>query len=173
MSRKRSVNSTGERASAKLRKARIRHFLLTTGPNRLTRGWFYRRHHAEDVLVREEEIIVPGWPTAFDGIRIGHISDIHVGDLMLADRALGVVEQLRSAAPDMICNTGDLVDLHWPGVEKVAEAIANIKAPLGNFFVLGHHDLLDSRFIFRGTITKLRMTVLRPHMFMLPVARTS
>ena len=58
---------------------------------------------------------MPGWPTAFDGIRIGHLSDIHGGDLMLADRALGVVEQLRSLRPDMICNTGDLVDLHWPG----------------------------------------------------------
>jgi predicted MPP superfamily phosphohydrolase len=161
MSRKRSVNSTGERASAKLRKARIRHFLLTTGPNRLTRGWFYRRHHAEDVLVREEEIIVPGWPTAFDGIRIGHISDIHVGDLMLADRALGVVEQLRSAAPDMICNTGDLVDLHWPGVEKVAEAIANIKAPLGNFFVLGNHDLLDSGDEVARIVSRAGTTVLQ------------
>jgi predicted MPP superfamily phosphohydrolase len=96
------------------------------------------------LLVREEEITMPNWPAAFDGIRIGHVSDIHVGDLMLADRAIDVVKTLRDAAPDMICNTGDLVDLHWPGVEPVAEAMAAIDAPLGNFFVLGNHDLLDS-----------------------------
>ncbi|MDP6479639.1 MAG: metallophosphoesterase family protein, partial [Phycisphaerales bacterium] len=71
-------------------------------------------------------------------------SDIHVGDLMSADRAIEIVEQLAAAEPDMVCNTGDLVDLYWPGVEPVAEAIAAIKAPLGNFFVLGNHDELDS-----------------------------
>ncbi|MDP6311728.1 MAG: metallophosphoesterase family protein, partial [Phycisphaerales bacterium] len=69
---------------------------------------------------------------------------IHVGDLMSADRAIEIIEQLAAAAPDMVCNTGDLVDLYWPGVEPVAEAIAAIKAPLGNFFVLGNHDELDS-----------------------------
>ncbi len=135
---------TGKKPSVKLRKARIRHFLLTTGLNRLSRGWLYRRHHAEGVEIVEQEIIAAGWPKAFDGLRIGHISDIHVGDLMSADRAIGIVEQLAAAEPDMVCNTGDLVDLHWPGVEPVAEAIAAIKAPLGNFFVLGNHDELDS-----------------------------
>jgi len=135
---------TGKKPSVKLRKARIRHFLLTTGLNRLSCGWLYRRHHAESVEVVEQEIIAAGWPKAFDGLRIGHISDIHVGDLMSADRAIEIIEQLAAAAPDMVCNTGDLVDLYWPGVEPVAEAIAAIKAPLGNFFVLGNHDELDS-----------------------------
>ncbi|MDP6312300.1 MAG: hypothetical protein QF781_09125, partial [Phycisphaerales bacterium] len=64
---------TGKKPSVKLRKARIRHFLLTTGLNRLSRGWLYRRHHAESVEVVEQEIIAAGWPKAFDGLRIGHI----------------------------------------------------------------------------------------------------
>jgi predicted MPP superfamily phosphohydrolase len=135
---------SGKKPSAKLRKARIRHFLLTTGPNRLTCGLLYRRHNAERIEIVEQEIVAPGWPKSFDGIRIAHISDIHVGDLMLADRAIAIIEQLAATAPDMVCNTGDLVDLHWPGVEPVAEALGAIKAPLGNFFVLGNHDELDS-----------------------------
>ncbi|MDP7029609.1 MAG: metallophosphoesterase family protein [Phycisphaerales bacterium] len=132
------------RPSAKLRKARIRHFLITTGPDRLTRGWISRKHHEQGVVVREEQLVVPSWPKAFDGVRIGHISDLHVGDLLCADRATAIVSQLRDAAPDIICNTGDLVDLHWPGVEPVAEALGAIDAPLGNFFVRGNHDELDS-----------------------------
>lgn len=132
------------RRTVKYRKARIRHFLLTTGPNTLTRGWLNRRHHRAGVVVREVEVNAPQWPKAFDGIRIGHISDLHVGDLLDVERALQIVSQLRDAAPDMICNTGDLVDLHWPGSEPVAEALGSIKAPLGNFFVLGNHDELDS-----------------------------
>ena len=128
----------------KLRKARIRHFLITRGPNRITRGWANRRHQAAPIQVQSHEIFVPHWPAAFDGIRIGHISDLHFGDLLPLDRALEVVDMLRQAVPDMVCNTGDLVDLHWPGVEPVADALASIKAPLGNFFVLGNHDELDS-----------------------------
>ncbi|MCH2141384.1 MAG: metallophosphoesterase family protein [Phycisphaerales bacterium] len=132
------------RRTAKYRKARIRHFLLTAGPNALTRGWVNRRHHRAGVVVREVEIIAPHWPKAFDGIRIGHISDLHVGDLLGVERALDIVGQLRDAAPDMVCNTGDLVDLHWAGSEPVAKALGAIKAPMGNFFVLGNHDELDS-----------------------------
>lgn len=136
--------STPAKRSAKYRKARIRHFLLTSGPNRLSRGWLVRKHHADGVLTRHEEIVVPGWPEAFDGIRIGHITDLHFGELMPEDRALSIVDQLHRTEPDMVCNTGDLVDLHFAGVERVAHAIASIDAPLGNFFVRGNHDELDS-----------------------------
>ncbi len=132
------------RPSAKFRKARIRHFLITTGPDRLTRGWISRKHHEQGVVVREEELSIPTWPAAFDGVRIGHISDLHVGDLLDVDRAKSIVSQLHDAAPDIVCNTGDLVDLHWPGVEPVAEALGAIDTPLGNFFVRGNHDELDS-----------------------------
>jgi hypothetical protein len=139
-----STPPTRKKPSVKLRKARIRHLLMTAGPNRITRGWFYRRHHAAGVVIRDELIIAAGWPAAFDGIRIGHISDLHVGDMMQPDRAIEIVSQLREEQPDMVCHTGDLVDLHWPGVEPVAEAIGGIDAPLGNFFVTGNHDELDS-----------------------------
>ncbi|MCP4760106.1 MAG: hypothetical protein GY894_08895 [Planctomycetes bacterium] len=139
-----TASNKRNKPSAKLRKARIRHLLMTAGPNRITRGWFYRRHHAEGVVVRDEEIVVPNWPKAFDGIRIGHASDMHVGDMMKPDRAIEIVSQLRDEQPDMVCHTGDLVDLYWPGVEPVAEAFASIDAPLGNFFVRGNHDELDS-----------------------------
>lgn len=139
-----SMSNRKKKASVKLRKARIRHLLMTAGPNRITRGWFYRRHHAEGVLVRDEEIIAPDWPKAFDGIRIGHVSDLHVGDMMKPDRAIEIISQLHDERPDLVCNTGDLVDLHWPGVEPVADALAAIDAPLGNYFVTGNHDELDS-----------------------------
>lgn len=151
---------TRKKRSVKYRKARIRHFLLTTGPNRLSRGWLYRRHHAEGVDVVEQEIVAAGWPKAFDGIRIGHISDLHVGVLMDVRRSLEIVAQLAAAKPDMVCNTGDLVDLHWEGVEPVADALAAIDAPLGNFFVLGNHDELDSAEDVRRVVSAAGTTVL-------------
>ncbi len=132
------------RRSAQYRRARIRHFLFTTGPNRLSRGWLVRKHHDNPVIARELEITMPRWPAAFDGLRIAHISDLHFGELMPLDRALGIVELIAAAQPDMVCNTGDLVDLDCCGVAPLAQAIGHIKAPCGNFFVPGNHDELDA-----------------------------
>ena len=152
---------TRSKPSLKLRKARIRHFLITSGPNRLTRGWINRRHQSADVVVREQEIIAPNWPKAFDGIRIGHISDLHVGDLLSPERAIDIVGQLKDAAPDMICHTGDLADLYWPGIESVAQAIGAIDAPMGNFFVRGNHDELDSAEEVERIVSQAGTTVLQ------------
>lgn len=87
---------------------------------------------------------MPGWPPAFDGLRIAHVSDLHFGELMPLDRAMGIVELIDAAQPDMLCNTGDLVDLDCAGVGPLAEALGRVHAPLGNFFVMGNHDELDA-----------------------------
>ncbi len=136
------MSKRGKR-SAKFTRARVCHMLLTTGPNRLSRGWLVRRHHDDPVELREQDIVLPGWPAAFDGLRIAHVSDLHFGELMPLDRAIAVVDTVRRARPDMVCNTGDLVDLHHEGVEALARAIGDIEARLGNFFVMGNHDELD------------------------------
>ena len=44
---------------AKYRRARVRHFLFTKGPDRLAGGRISRRHLAKDVAVREVEASSP------------------------------------------------------------------------------------------------------------------
>lgn len=146
--------------SVSFHRARVRHLLLTSGPNRLSGGWLIRRHHDDPVVLRELEISLPNWPVAFDGLRIAHLSDLHVGELMPVDRALGIVDTIRRARPDMVCNTGDLVDLQIDGVQKVVEAIAAIPAQCGNFFVLGNHDELDSAESLKRLVRRAGTTVL-------------
>ena len=55
------MSKRGKR-SAKFTRARVRHMLLTTGPNRLSRGWLVRRHHHDPVELREQDIVLPSWP---------------------------------------------------------------------------------------------------------------
>lgn len=129
---------------AKYRRARIRNFLFTSGPNRLTGGRISRRHLAQDVCVREIETASPLWPKAFDGMRIGHVSDFHLGELLPLPRALEIVERLRSQEPDLVACTGDLVDLHHHGAAPLLDALAAIDARFGSWLVLGNHDELDS-----------------------------
>ncbi|MEE2906644.1 MAG: metallophosphoesterase [Planctomycetota bacterium] len=131
------------RRSVKFRKAKIRHTVFTLGADKLTGGWLSRRHEAQQPLKRHVEISTPAWPKNLDGLRIGHVSDFHFGDLMTLQNALLAIEALKSEAPEIICNTGDLVDLEWQGVEPLVQAFVDLNPPLGNFFVLGNHDELD------------------------------
>lgn len=126
----------------KYNRARLRHLLLTAGPNRLTRGRFSRRHLAQEVILTEIEIASPQWNADFDGLRIAHVSDFHLGELLPLERALSIVQQVHDADPDIVACTGDVVDLHHHGAEPVFEALHAIDAPLGAVMVLGNHDEL-------------------------------
>ncbi|MHC4990746.1 MAG: metallophosphoesterase [Planctomycetota bacterium] len=123
-------------------RARVRKFLFTSGPHRLSRGLTTRRHLAQDVLVREIEFASALWPAAFDGMRIGHVSDFHLGDLMPLAQALEVVGLLADQQPDLVACTGDVVDLHHDEAPPLLEALAAIDAPFGSLLVLGNHDEL-------------------------------
>ncbi len=128
--------------SAKYRRAKIRNFLFTVGPNRLSGGRLSRRHISKDIDIKHIEIASPIWPHAFDGLRIGHVSDFHLGELLPIDRAINVVEQLAQQEPDLIACTGDVVDLHHYDAKPLLHALAHVNAPLGAALVLGNHDEL-------------------------------
>ncbi len=128
---------------AKLTRARIRHFLFTVAPDRLMRGALKRRHLERPVELRELTLHVPSWPERWEGVRIAHLSDFHLGELMPIDRALSLVERVAKARPDLLACTGDVVDLDWHGAEPLLAAMGSVAAPLGRYLVLGNHDLLD------------------------------
>jgi predicted MPP superfamily phosphohydrolase len=124
------------------RRARIRNFLFSVGPNRLTGGRVRRRHLGQETVAREIDVASPAWPSAFDGLRIGHISDFHLGSLHPLEHAMEAVEQLRRLEPDFVACTGDVVDLHHDEAPPLLAALAGIRAPLGVAMVLGNHDEL-------------------------------
>jgi predicted MPP superfamily phosphohydrolase len=126
----------------KYQRARIRHLLLTLGPDKLTGGRLSRRHIAAGVVVKEYEVTSPLWPSAFDGLRIAHVSDFHVGELMNIDRAIDILKRVGAEKPDLVACTGDVVDLHYHDAPPVLDAMAKLDAPLGSFLVLGNHDEL-------------------------------
>jgi uncharacterized protein len=135
----------GPRASktrGKYRRARIRNFIFSIGPHRLTRGLTTRLHLGSEIMVRAVEVSSPFWPRAFDGMRIAHVSDFHLGNLLPLERALGVIDQVRDLRPDLLACTGDVVDLHNREAAPLLDAMAGVDAPLGSMLVLGNHDHL-------------------------------
>lgn len=131
------------RRNGKYRRARIRHRIVAVAAETIARGELTRRHVAQPMVVRHFECTLPEWPEAFDGVRIAHYSDLHLGSLLPLERGLEAIELVREAGADLVAFTGDLVDLDIDGVEPLVEAMASIRPPLGHHLVLGNHDHLD------------------------------
>ena len=136
-----------EGALGKLARAKVRHKLLTVVPDRLTGGALRRAHLLRSPELREVSLSVAGWPASFDGVRIAHLSDLHVGDLMPVRHVAALARRLRATRPDLLVCTGDVVDLHVHGAQPAGpalEALGEIGAALGAYLVLGNHDHLDN-----------------------------
>jgi predicted MPP superfamily phosphohydrolase len=94
-----------------------------------------------DFRVEEREITLPYWPRALDGLRVAHLSDIHVGGAMNRERLLRMVALTNSTRPDLVLHTGDFLT-HRSGDfdTPLYEALARIHAPYGQWACLGNHD---------------------------------
>jgi len=77
-------------------------------------------------------------PKAFDGYRIAHVSDLHNTEMGKDNEKL--ISMLRSAEPDMIAITGDIIDSRNTDIEialQFAEEAVKI-APC--YYVTGNHE---------------------------------
>lgn len=154
--------SMARKRRSKYRRARVRNFLFTVGPNKLSGGRVGRRHLAGEVELRELDVFSPLWPESLDGLRIAHVSDFHLGELLRLDDALQVVELIRAQQPDFVACTGDVVDLHLTDETGVLlQEMAGIGAPLGTALVLGNHDELHCGETLAGMAIEVGLLVLR------------
>lgn len=92
--------------------------------------------------IRECEYVSADLPQAFDGYRIVHFSDAHVGTLegwrkWMLQRAIDTINSLR---PDAIVFTGDLENLHPDELKEQAAVLRQLHAKDGVFSILGNHD---------------------------------
>lgn len=98
---------------------------------------------AYDYRVRRREVFIKGLPRAFDGLKIGQLSDIHSGSFFNKTAVKGGIDLLMSEKPDIFLFTGDLVNNEAKEVKDYVDIFSKIKAPLGQFSVLGNHDYGD------------------------------
>jgi predicted MPP superfamily phosphohydrolase len=98
-----------------------------------------------DYHVKHVNLYLPNLPKAFDGLRLGQISDIHSGSYHKSDRVRikGGVDMLLKEKPDVIFFTGDLVNDLASDIGYVYDVFEKVKAPLGVFSSLGNHDYGD------------------------------
>ncbi len=86
-----------------------------------------------------------GLPPALDGLRILHLSDLHLGSFSLAGRTLDqALDFADETEPDLIAITGDLVTRDR-GRAPLEAALRRLTPRHGTFLTLGNHDIDDSR----------------------------
>jgi predicted MPP superfamily phosphohydrolase len=98
---------------------------------------------AYDYRVKHRVLYLPNLPKAFDGIKLGQLSDIHSGSFYNKKAVLGGVEMLLKEKPDFIFFTGDLVNNKSDEMREYQDIFAKVKAPLGVYSSLGNHDYGD------------------------------
>lgn len=96
-----------------------------------------------DYRVKHRKLYLPNLPKAFDGIKLGQISDIHSGSFYNKKAVAGGVELLLKEKPDFIFFTGDLVNYRTSEMYSYQDIFSKIKAPLGVYSTLGNHDYGD------------------------------
>jgi len=94
-----------------------------------------------NIKIVREEIVIPGLPAPFSGVRVVQISDFHLaGFHHRPDHIKKVVGQVNGLRPGMILFTGDMVHNFAEEMDPFMEILRSLKAPLGKFAILGNHD---------------------------------
>lgn len=96
-----------------------------------------------DYRVKRLPLYLPNLPKAFDGLKLGQISDIHSGSFYNKKAVAGGVEMLLKEKPDLIFFTGDIVNSVATEMRDYQDLFSKVKAPLGVFSSLGNHDYGD------------------------------
>ena len=95
------------------------------------------------IRVRHVDIYFSNLPKAFDGYRILHVSDMHLGTFDGWRRKIleAEMDSIKAQKVDMICFTGDLQNMRPQEVQKLQNTIRT--AMFGSISVLGNHDYAE------------------------------
>ncbi len=81
----------------------------------------------------------PDLPPALDGLRILHVSDLHLGLYLDLTHLETVLAHAQQESPDLVLVTGDIAD-ELPLLPAALRLIDQLNAPLGHYASLGNHE---------------------------------
>lgn len=106
----------------------------------LTKGIF---KGAYDYQIHRVPLYLKNLPAAFEGLKVGQLSDIHTGSLLDKDAVHKGIQLLMAEKPDLIFFTGDLVNNKTDEAFPLMDHFAEVKAPMGVYSIFGNHDYGD------------------------------
>lgn len=94
---------------------------------------------------RTRRILVPlaGLPPELEGLRIAHVSDLHVGTFT-NDRLLRrIVSAVSALDADLVAMPGDLINNRISDLSAALDAVTNIQASHAPLLCIGNHDMIE------------------------------
>ncbi len=102
-------------------------------------------------VLRSWDVHLPTLPEAFDGLKLVHMADLHVGPLWDLERAEHIVDMVNGCGADMVLLSGDLADgePHWRCAgsvprSDVARRFAGMRSRLGTWACTGNHEYFSN-----------------------------
>ena len=112
---------------------------VLVGAGRMRRVALLPGNEQFQLEVSTKEYLCPRLPAEWDGLSIVHLADLHFRGGVARAYFEAVCEQAAALKPDLFVFTGDLLD-DQECLEWMPETLGKLKAPLGQFFILGNHD---------------------------------
>lgn len=91
-------------------------------------------------VVEEVTLASRKLPPEYDGLRLVHLSDLHLGALLNSRWLRDIKRQVQAVLPDALVITGDLVDGNARRVALLLPELHGFTAPLGVWAVTGNHE---------------------------------
>lgn len=89
--------------------------------------------------VYERKIAIESLPDDLKGLKIFHLSDLHLGPFVKLDDLEEVVAEAEKFQPDLVLITGDIAD-EVPLLADALKLIDQLRPRLGSFASLGNHE---------------------------------
>jgi predicted MPP superfamily phosphohydrolase len=96
-------------------------------------------HAFTDIKVYHKPVVFNNLPPQLEGLKILHLSDIHIGYYVWLEHVATALEAARAYKPDLILATGDLSD-RLDVYGDLLDMIYRFDAPLGVYASLGNHE---------------------------------
>jgi hypothetical protein len=105
------------------------------------------------VELRELEFALPGLPAVLDGLRVAHLSDLHMSGRVGIEFFAAMVEAVNAWSPDLVVLTGDICD-HDRQIDWIRPTLGALSSRHGGYLVWGNHDQrIRDQDLFRRELT--------------------
>ena len=111
--------------------------------------------------VRRIDVPVVGLPRDLEGLRIAHVSDVHVGKFTEGRVLKELAEATNRLKADVIALTGDLIDHKLADLPEALDMVGRLESPGGVYLVEGNHDLFEGREEFARGVAGAGLPLLR------------
>lgn len=103
--------------------------------------WWGAIFTRRDIEVRNVELVSDKLPGSFDGFKVVHFSDAHVGTWGNDTTFISsLVDSLNAQNADVIIFTGDIVNQQSRELDPFVKVFSRLHAPHGVYAIFGNHD---------------------------------